>query len=79
MTMEVILPKWGVTMQEGTVAKWHVAEGDEVEAGQAIAEIVTDKIDAELEAPVAGVVVKQCVPTGEVAAVGSVVAVIDER
>jgi pyruvate/2-oxoglutarate dehydrogenase complex dihydrolipoamide acyltransferase (E2) component len=77
--MDVILPKWGVTMQEGTVAKWHVTEGDEVEEGQPIADIVTDKIDAELEAPVAGVVSKQCVVAGDVAAVGSVVAVIDER
>jgi pyruvate dehydrogenase E2 component (dihydrolipoamide acetyltransferase) len=77
--MDVILPKWGVTMQEGTVARWHVAEGDEVQEGQPIAEIVTDKIDAELEAPVAGVVSRQYVAAGEVAAVGSVVAVIDER
>lgn len=77
--MDVILPKWGVTMQEGTVTKWHVTEGDEVEEGQPIADIVTDKIDAELEAPVAGVVSKRCVVAGDVAAVGSVVAVIDER
>jgi pyruvate/2-oxoglutarate dehydrogenase complex dihydrolipoamide acyltransferase (E2) component len=77
--VDVILPKWGVTMQEGTLAKWHIAEGDEVEEGQPIAEIVTDKIDAELEAPVTGVVTKRCVAAGDVAAVGSVVAVIDER
>jgi pyruvate/2-oxoglutarate dehydrogenase complex dihydrolipoamide acyltransferase (E2) component len=77
--MDVILPKWGVTMQEGTVAKWHVAEGDHVQEGQPIAEIVTDKIDAELEAPATGLLTKLCVEAGSVAAVGSVVAIIEER
>ena len=46
--MEVVLPKWGVTMQEATLTTWRVAEGDSVEQGQALAEVETDKIDAEL-------------------------------
>jgi len=77
--MEVVMPKWGVTMQEGTLAKWNVAEGAEVEEGQSLAEIQTDKVDAELEAPVAGVLSKQCVAAGEVASIGAVLAIIEER
>jgi pyruvate/2-oxoglutarate dehydrogenase complex dihydrolipoamide acyltransferase (E2) component len=77
--VDVILPKWGVTMQEGTLARWHVAEGDEVHEGQPIADIVTDKIDAELEAPATGTLTKLCVAAGDIAAVGSVVAIIVER
>ena len=42
--MDVVLPKWGVTMQEGTLAQWNVAEGAPVTEGDAIAEIVTDKV-----------------------------------
>jgi len=76
--MDVILPKWGVSMQEGTIGEWHVAEGDEVTEGQPIAAIVTDKVDADLEAPVAGKLVEQRVAAGETAQVGSVVAVIEE-
>lgn len=77
--MDVVMPKWGVTMQEGTLAKWNVGEGDEVEEGQSLAEIQTDKVDAELEAPVAGVLAKQCVAAGEVASVGALLAIIEER
>lgn len=77
--MEVVLPKWGVTMQEGTLARWTVAEGDAVREGDPIAEIVTDKVDAELEAPATGVITRLCVVVGEVVSVGAVVAIIEER
>ena len=77
--MDVVLPKWGVTMQEGTLAQWNVAEGASVVEGDALADIVTDKVDAQLEAPASGVLVKQCVAAGEVVAVGPVVAIIEER
>jgi pyruvate/2-oxoglutarate dehydrogenase complex dihydrolipoamide acyltransferase (E2) component len=74
--MNVVLPKWGVTMQEGTLAEWRVAESETVTQGDPIAEIVTDKVEAELEAPIDGVLTKHCVEQGEVVAVGTVVAVI---
>lgn len=76
--MEVVLPKWGVTMQEATLTKWRVSPGDEVEEGQALADVETDKIDAELEAPAAGVVTELLVEAGSVVAVGAPVAVLDE-
>ena len=76
--MEVILPKWGVTMQQATLTRWLVAEGATVEGGQPIAEIETDKVDVALEAPVAGKLAKRCVAEGDVVAVGGLVALIDE-
>ena len=64
--MDVILPKWGVTMQRATLTRWLVAEGAQVEGGQPIAEIETDKVDVALEAPVGGRLAKRCVKEGEV-------------
>jgi pyruvate dehydrogenase E2 component (dihydrolipoamide acetyltransferase) len=75
--MEVVLPKWGVTMQEGTLSEWRVGEGATVTQGEPIADIVTDKVEAELEAPIAGVLTTQCVEAGDVVAVGDVVAIIE--
>lgn len=76
--MDVTLPKWGVTMQQATLTRWIVAEGEQVESGQPIAEIETDKVDVALEAPVAGTLAKRCVAEGDVVKVGGLVAVIDE-
>jgi pyruvate/2-oxoglutarate dehydrogenase complex dihydrolipoamide acyltransferase (E2) component len=76
--MDVTLPKWGVTMQEATVARWLVAEGAQVAAGQPIAEIETDKVDVALEAPTAGTLARQCVAEGAIVKVGGLVAVIHE-
>jgi pyruvate/2-oxoglutarate dehydrogenase complex dihydrolipoamide acyltransferase (E2) component len=65
-------------MQEGTLAEWFVAVGESVEEDEPLAHVVTDKVDADVEAPVAGVLSKQCVAEGEIVAVGEVVAVIEE-
>lgn len=71
------MPKWGVSMQKGTITEWYVAEGEAVEKGQSLAAIETDKVNADLEAPAAGWLRAQVVAAGEAADVGSVVAVID--
>lgn len=76
--MNVILPKWGVTMQEATIEEWLVAEGQLVSEGQPIVRIGTDKVDTEVEAPAGGVLRSIVVAEGEVAPVGAVLAVIDE-
>jgi pyruvate/2-oxoglutarate dehydrogenase complex dihydrolipoamide acyltransferase (E2) component len=76
--MDVILPKWGVTMQQATLTRWLVIEGTQVESGQPIAEIQTDKVDVALEAPVPGKLAARCVGEGELVKVGQLVAVIDE-
>ncbi len=50
MPIQVLMPALSPTMEEGTLAKWLVKEGDVVKAGQVIAEIETDKATMEIEA-----------------------------
>ena len=49
MSVDLILPKWGLTMEDGTVVAWHVAEGETVSEGQVVADIETEKVENELE------------------------------
>lgn len=77
--MEVLLPKWGMTMQEGTITEWQVSVGDEVTEGQVIATVETEKVDAEIEAPTTGVLEEILVAAGETIPVGTVIARIDTR
>ncbi len=80
MTVEVILPKWGLTMEEGTLTEWLVKEGQEVKEGDALADVETDKVTNQLEAPVSGVVTKILVENGtEEIAVGTVLCIIEEK
>lgn len=80
MTIEVILPKWGLTMEEGTLTQWLVKEGQEVKEGEALADVETDKVTNQLEAPASGVVTKILVENGtEGIAVGTVLCVIEEK
>ena len=76
MSTEVILPKWGLTMEDGIVVAWHIAEGDTVAAGDVIAEVETEKVENELEAPCDGVVAKILVEEEVEVDVGTVLAVI---
>ena len=55
MPIKVLMPALSPTMTEGTLAKWHKKEGDEVESGDVIAEIETDKAMMEVEAVDEGV------------------------
>ncbi|MEM7424182.1 MAG: biotin/lipoyl-containing protein, partial [Pseudomonadota bacterium] len=64
MTIQVLMPALSPTMEEGTLAKWLVAEGDTVSAGDIIAEIETDKATMEVEAVDEGTVGKIVVPEG---------------
>lgn len=58
MATVVTMPKLGLTMTEGSVSKWHKKEGERVKKGEIIAEVATDKINYELEAPESGVLRK---------------------
>ncbi len=64
MSVEVLMPALSPTMEEGTLSKWHVKEGDTVSAGDVIAEIETDKATMEVEAVDEGVVEAILVPEG---------------
>jgi pyruvate dehydrogenase E2 component (dihydrolipoamide acetyltransferase) len=67
--IEVIMPKLGLTMEEGTIIRWLKAEGEEVEKGEPLFEVQTDKVNMEVEAPASGTLGKILVPEGETVAV----------
>jgi pyruvate/2-oxoglutarate dehydrogenase complex dihydrolipoamide acyltransferase (E2) component len=75
-SIQVELPALGESVVEGTVSRWLVKEGDRVERDQPLVEITTDKVDAEIPAPEAGVVEKILVPEGETVAVGTALATL---
>ncbi len=75
---DVELPKWGMTMQDGTIAEWLKKVGDTVEEGEPIAVVETEKVNADLEAPESGVLSEILVQEGETVNVGSVLARIDD-
>ena len=76
MPTNVILPQWGMNMQEGTLVKWLKKEGDSVSQGEPLVEVETAKINSELESPSAGVVAHILATEGSTVQVGSVVAII---
>jgi pyruvate/2-oxoglutarate dehydrogenase complex dihydrolipoamide acyltransferase (E2) component len=76
MAEVVAMPKWGLTMQEGTIVEWLAEPGDHVQEGTALARVETDKIEVELEAPVAGVVAAHIARAGATVPVGEPVVVI---
>jgi 2-oxoglutarate dehydrogenase E2 component (dihydrolipoamide succinyltransferase) len=78
MLIDVILPQLGESVTEGTIAKWHVREGDAVQKDQPIASIATDKADSDLPSPAAGRVAKLFFGEGDVVAAKSRIAQIEE-
>src|SRR5215207_8107218 len=75
-TVEVVMPAMGDSVSEGTVLEWHKAEGDSVSADETLVEISTDKVDAEVPAPIDGTVVKVHAAEGDTIHVGAVLAEI---
>jgi len=78
VSIEIRMPKLSDTMEEGTLLRWYKRVGDVVRKGEVIAEVETDKADMELEAEASGVVKEIRVPEGESAAVGAVLAILEE-
>lgn len=78
MSTPVPLPALGESVTEGTISRWLKQVGDRVEVDEALVEVSTDKVDTEIPAPVAGVVLEILVPEDGVAAVGAVLATIGE-
>ena len=77
MPTDVIMPQMGESIFEGTITKWLKKPGDAVEKDEPLLEISTDKVDAEIPAPVAGVLSEIKVPEGATVQVNTVVGVID--
>ena len=76
MATEITMPKLSDTMEEGTILKWHVAEGDQVARGDIIAEVETDKAAMEMEAFEDGTVTAIKVAEGETVPVGTLIALL---
>lgn len=77
MRIEVRLPQWGMGMSEGTVTEWFKKVGDHVREDEPLAEIESEKAAQELESPATGVLIEILVPEGDVAAVRTVLAIIE--
>ncbi len=78
MATEIKLPRLGQGMESGTIVKWLKSEGDQVEKGEPLYELDTDKVTQEVEADASGVLLKIAVAEGEVE-VGKTIAVIGEQ
>jgi 2-oxoglutarate dehydrogenase E2 component (dihydrolipoamide succinyltransferase) len=77
MPVDVIMPQMGESIQEGTLVKWLKKPGDTIGRDEPLFEISTDKVDAEIPSPAAGVLKEIKVKEGETVAIKTVVAVID--
>lgn len=74
--IDILLPKMGESVAEATIIKWLKNEGDHVDADEPIVEIATDKVDSEVPAPEAGILLKRLVNDGDVVKVGQPIAQI---
>jgi multifunctional 2-oxoglutarate metabolism enzyme len=70
-TVQIAMPEMGESVTEGIVLEWHVAEGDFVNEGDTVVEVSTDKVDAEVPAPMDGVVTKLLVAVDDEVPVGA--------
>src|SRR5437870_1514778 len=76
MATDVVMPQMGESIAEGTIVRWIKKVGDKVDRDEPLFEISTDKVDAEIPSPAAGVVAEIRAKEGETVPVNSVVAVI---
>jgi 2-oxoglutarate dehydrogenase E2 component (dihydrolipoamide succinyltransferase) len=76
--MQVILPKWGVSMQDAVLIRWLKPVGAPVAEGEPLAEFETDKVEVELESPASGVLTRVFAAEEDTIDVGAVIAEIEE-
>src|SRR5256885_14569697 len=74
--MDVLMPQMGESMAEGTIVRWIKKVGDKVDRAEPLFEISTDKVDAEIPSPAAGVVSEIRVKEGDTVPINTVVAMI---
>ena len=79
MATVVIMPKLGLTMTEGSIEKWLKQEGDRVEKGEPLVEIITEKLNFQYEAPASGVLRKILHQEGETIPVSTPIAILAEE
>ncbi len=76
MAKNVIMPKFGMDQEEGTVARWFKAEGEAVVKGEPLLEVETDKVNMEVEAPASGVLAQVTAGPGVTVPIGQTIAVL---
>jgi pyruvate dehydrogenase E2 component (dihydrolipoamide acetyltransferase) len=74
----IVMPRLGLTMEQGTLLTWRINEGEAFQEGDIIFEIETDKVASEIEAPFSGKLIKILVPEGETVDVSTPVAEAEE-
>ena len=77
MATEFLMPMLGEVMEEGTVVTWHKKVGDQVERGEVMLEVETDKATMEVESTASGVIKEILVPEGETVPVNTKLALIE--
>ena len=79
MRIEVTMPNLGYDMEEGKIASWLKSVGDQVERGEPIAEIETDKTTVEMESLASGTLIEIVCPAGAEAPIGAVIAYLESE
>ncbi|MFL2990650.1 MAG: dihydrolipoamide acetyltransferase family protein [Cytophagales bacterium] len=74
---EMLMPKMGESIMEGTVLKWLKKEGDKINEDESVLEVATDKVDTEIPSTCSGTLKKIIAKEGEIVKVGSPIAIID--
>src|SRR5271170_1577149 len=77
MAVDVVMPQMGESIFEGTIIKWLKKPGDRIERDEPLFEISTDKVDAEIPSPAAGILREIKVAEGQTVPIQTVVALID--
>lgn len=77
MSTEVVMPQMGESIAEGTITKWMKQVGDHVERDEPLFEISTDKVDAEIPSPAAGILTEIRFKEGDTVEINTIVAVLD--
>src|SRR5918911_4418024 len=76
MAQEIVLPQWGMEMQDATVVRWLKQEGDPIREGEPLVELETAKIATELESTASGIVAHILVPEGTIVPIRTVLAIV---
>ena len=79
MPVEIKMPQMGESITEGTVIKWFVSAGDQIERDEPLFEISTDKVDTEIPSPASGYIAEVLVQVGETVPVDTLVCVLTEE
>lgn len=78
MSVDVSMPDFGNDAKEGTIVTWHKRPGDAVGEGELLVEVMTDKVNVEVESPASGTLAEILVQADDVAPVGAVIARISQ-